>query len=238
MVDTAKIDAVLAGSEPGVGPPFTAESLGAAGADVRGLAAVEHLLFENDPTDPDTCAYAAAAAALVAEETRAARVAWTDGADGEPPFAELFANPGNDMYADAQAVLDDLVNGMAMALTEATKELADAEAAPPGERDTVGGHGGDRVRDTIWSVRRELQRLAATAATARVSVRSSSARRPTPTSACGRSSIGPPPRRDRCPTDLNDTDDRSDRRGVPPRAFARARSSAPRWRASSVSRSA
>ena len=51
MVDTDKIDAVLDGNEPTVAPPFTADSVGAAGADVRGLAAVEHVLFERDPTE-------------------------------------------------------------------------------------------------------------------------------------------------------------------------------------------
>jgi hypothetical protein len=90
---------------------------------------------------------------LVAHETAAAHAAWTDGKSDEPAFAERMSDPGNAKYADGQAVLDDLVNGMAMALTEASKELANAGSAPPGERDTIGAHGGDRVRDTLWSVR-------------------------------------------------------------------------------------
>ena len=153
MVDTDKLEAVVDGNEPTVPPPFSADSVGAAGADVRGLGAVEHLIFERDPTEADPCAYAAAAATLVAEKSAAASAAWTRGAKGDPPYAALMSDPDNATYADSQAVLDDLVNGMAMALTESTKELADAESAPPGERDTVGGHGGDRVRDTLWSVR-------------------------------------------------------------------------------------
>ena len=126
---------------------------------MRGLAAVEHVLFQRDATQPDPCSYGAAAAALVADETAAAHAAWTEGTSDEPAFAERMSDPGNAKYADGQAVLDDLVNGMAMALTEASKELANAGSAPPGERDTIGAHGGDRVRDTLWSVRARLRRF-------------------------------------------------------------------------------
>jgi len=153
MVDTDKIDEVVEGSEAAVGPPFTAESVGAAGADVRGLAAIEHVVFQRDPTEANNCAYAAAAATLVAEKAGEARAAWTEGTDGDPAYADLVAKPGNDAYGDSQAVLDDFVNGMAMALSEATKALADARSAPPGQRDIVGSHGGDQVRDTLWGVR-------------------------------------------------------------------------------------
>ena len=91
MVDTDKIDEVVEGSEAAVGPPFTADSVGAAGADVRGLAAIEHVLFQRDPTEPDSCAYAAAAATLVAEKADVARAAWTEGTNGDPAFADLVA---------------------------------------------------------------------------------------------------------------------------------------------------
>ncbi len=153
MVDGHKVDTVVDGSNAAVGPPFTADSVAATGADVRGLAAIEHVLFQRDPTEPDTCAYAAAAASLVAEKAAMARAAWTEGTNGDPAYADLVAKPGNEAYGDSQAVLDDLVNGMAMALSEATKALADAESAPPDRRDTFGTHGGDHVRDTLWSVR-------------------------------------------------------------------------------------
>ena len=79
------------------------------------------------------------------------RAAWTDGIDGDPPYADQLAKPGE--FFNAQAAVNDLVNGMSMALTEAARELADADAADPGERD--GGdtqHGGARVRDTLASV--------------------------------------------------------------------------------------
>ncbi len=149
MVDTDKIDRLLAGSNPAVGPPFTPASLDATGLDVRGLEGAEHVLFVRDPSDPDTCAYLAATSALVAEAAGQAATAWTDGLEGGTPYADEVQHPGGDVYADSQAVLDDFVNGMAMALSEATKELAAAEAAPPGERDTRGGHNGDRVRAGI-----------------------------------------------------------------------------------------
>jgi predicted lipoprotein len=151
MVDPDKINAVLAGAEPAVGPPFTNESLAAAGADVRGLATVEHLLFGRDPTDAETCAYAAAAAALVADATAEARAAWVDGVGGDPPFADELASPGGH-YVDSQAVLDDLVNGMTMSVSEMSNDLARAGVAQDGSRDPS-GHLGDRIRDTLAGVR-------------------------------------------------------------------------------------
>lgn len=153
MVDPAKIDALIAGSDPSVGPPFTAESLAATGTDVRGLGAIEHVLFA-DAVGPEACSYASAAAEIVADNAEEARVAWVDGTDGAAPFAEQLAEPGGDSaYADGQAALDDLVNGVSMALTEATRELADAEAAAPGARESGTQHGGVRVRETLASVR-------------------------------------------------------------------------------------
>ena len=141
MIDPAKVDAIVAGSDPTIGPPFTATSLANAGSDTRGLGAVEHLLFAAPALSPSGCAYAAAAAELAASNARDIRAAWTEGVDGDPPYADQLAKPGE--FFNAQAAVNDLVNGMSMALTEAARELADADAADPGGRD--GGdtqHGG------------------------------------------------------------------------------------------------
>jgi predicted lipoprotein len=151
MIDPRKIDKLL--TESKAGPALTASSLGEKGADVRGLAAGEHLLFERDSLDPTTCAYAADAAELVAAAAHDVRLAWTDGTGGDPAFRDQLAKPGAGMYSDEQAAVGDLVNGLSMALTESSRELADVQGAPPGEREVVGSHGGSRLRDVLWSLR-------------------------------------------------------------------------------------
>jgi predicted lipoprotein len=153
MVDTDKVDELL--DAPGQeGEPLTPEALEAKGADVRGLGAVEHLLFTGDALDPAACAYAAAAAELVADSAGGVADAWAEPSDDAPAFRDQLAEPGaGGRYLNAQAAVGDLVNGISMALTDAARELANAEAAPPGGRETVGTHGGSRVRDALWSVR-------------------------------------------------------------------------------------
>jgi predicted lipoprotein len=153
MVDTAKIDKLLADAKGKPGPAFTAAALGEKGADVRGLAAIEHLLFTRDPLDPNPCAYAAAAAKLVADAAHEVEVAWTEPGADNPAFRDQLAKPGDGRYLDEQAAVGDLVNGLSMALTESTRRLASAQAAPPGEREETGSHGGSRLRDELWSVR-------------------------------------------------------------------------------------
>ncbi len=95
--------------------------VGDLGADVRGLAAIEQILFSADDsaaTDPRRCAFAAAASQLVADGAVELRDAWTVGVDGDEPFAEQMRSPGGDsMYADETEVLADLVNGSIAALT-------------------------------------------------------------------------------------------------------------------------
>jgi predicted lipoprotein len=150
MVDTEKVDELL--ETPG--EPLTADALSDKGADVRGLGAIEHLLFTRDPLDPATCAYAAAATELVGNSAHDVAVAWTEPGADVPAFSDQLAEPGEGgRYLNAQAAVGDLVNGISMALTESARELANAEAAPPGERESVGTHGGSRVRDALWSVR-------------------------------------------------------------------------------------
>ena len=149
MVDTDKIDAVIDGGRADVVPPFTAESVGRCR---RRRARARRDRARALPARPDRPRRPARTRPprppLVADEAAAARAAWTDGTDDDPHVrGDARRTRGTARTRDSQAVLDDLVNGMAMALTEATKELADAAStAPPGERETVGAHGGDRVR--------------------------------------------------------------------------------------------
>ncbi len=152
MVDTEKIDKLLAESKEKPSPAFTDEGLWEKGADVRGLAAIEHLLFTRDPLDPHVCSYAAAAAMLVANSAHDVKVAWTEPNNGDPAFRDQLATPGKGRYLDEQAAVGDLVNGLSMALTESTRALASAQAAPPGEREDTTGHGGSRLHDELWSV--------------------------------------------------------------------------------------
>jgi uncharacterized protein len=152
MVDTDKIDNVVSNRDPAAPLP-TVETVRFAGADTRGLSAVQYLLFDADATAPRACAYAAAAATLAAEASHTTRLVWTDETEGEPPFGRQLAEPGTGTYDDGQAAVEDLVNGLAMALTETTRELADAEATPADEREAIGEHGGTRLQDFLWSVR-------------------------------------------------------------------------------------
>jgi predicted lipoprotein len=152
MVDSEKIDNVLSSSDP-TAPVPTTETLRFAGSDTRGLQAVQYLLFDRDATETRACAYAASAAALTAEAAHTTRLAWTDGADGDAPFGRQLAVPGTGKYDNGQAAVEDLVNGLAMALTEATRENAAAETTPADERESVGEHGGTRLHDFFWSIR-------------------------------------------------------------------------------------
>lgn len=152
MIDPEKIDDVISDTNPNAPLP-TPEALRSAGSDTRGLSAVQYLLYEADATAPRACAYAASAAALSAEAARTTRLAWTDGTDGDPPFRRQLAVPGSGKYDNGQAAVEDLVNGLSMALTEATRELADAETTAAAEREPVGEHGGTRLQDFLWSVR-------------------------------------------------------------------------------------
>ncbi len=152
MIDPEKIENVISATDPNTPLP-TAETLRFAGSDTRGLTAVQYLLFDADATAPRACAYAASAAALSAEAAHATRLAWTDGTGDDPPFRRQLATPGTGKYDNGQAAVEDLVNGMAMALTETTRELADAEATTPAEREPIGEHGGTRLQDFMWSVR-------------------------------------------------------------------------------------
>ena len=118
-VDTDKIDELAADSaEPA---PVTPEALAASGADLRGLNAVEHLLFTPADVGQLTarqCAYAAAAARLSADGAAELLAAWVDGVDGEAAAVDQLSNPGEDsMWESSTEALEDLLNTSLSALT-------------------------------------------------------------------------------------------------------------------------
>jgi uncharacterized protein len=118
-IDPAKIDELFAPG--GTALPISAEAVADLGADVRGLNAIEQVLYsvpDGVAITPEQCAYVAAAAADVQVGAEELRDAWTVGVDGEEPFVEQFREPGGDsMFADEQDVVNALVNGSIAALT-------------------------------------------------------------------------------------------------------------------------
>ena len=80
-IDPVKIEGLAAGRQPAIGPPFTPSSLLQTGADVRGLEAIEYVLFTGTVT-PATCSLASASADLAASTAAEVLTGWTDGVDG------------------------------------------------------------------------------------------------------------------------------------------------------------
>jgi predicted lipoprotein len=117
-IDSAKIDKLLAATDPPT--PITPDRLDDTGADVRGLAGVEHVLFSpGAPADLDArrCSYALAAATLAATAAADVSTAWERGEDGERSFRDQLVEPGDGgMWAGEQEVIADLVNGSIAAL--------------------------------------------------------------------------------------------------------------------------
>jgi len=150
-IDPAKIENLAAGSQPAIGPPFTPDSLLQTGADVRGLEAIEYVLYTGTVT-PATCSLASAAAQLAASTAAEVAEAWTTGTNGAAPFAQQLANPKrSEMYENEQQALDDIVNGMLLVSSEATSALANTLLPTPGRmRATV--HTGTRVQDNLAAV--------------------------------------------------------------------------------------
>ncbi len=105
-IDDAKVDALIAGRDP-----LTPDALAALGADVRGLGVVEDVLFSATP-DTRACTLAASASGLVATATGRVAELW------RTEFAESLANPSKSAYLNEQAALDDIVNGMILALAD------------------------------------------------------------------------------------------------------------------------
>ena len=145
-VDTDKIARFAAESSE----PLTADELHGKGADLRGLNAVQYLLFT--PTtlaelSPRACSYAAAAATLSAAAADETRAAWVDGVDGESPAAVQMKEPGEDgMWSDSTEALEDLLNGVLGALTTVVDMQlgpvigVDGEAPDPQGTDSGAAH--------------------------------------------------------------------------------------------------
>lgn len=140
-VDPEKVDALTAdGAEP-----VTPEELDGLGADVRGLNAVQQLLFGIDDVDaltPRACSYTAAAASLAATSADDLLTAWTDGADGEPSALVQLTEPGDgSMWSDTTEALEDMLNtSLSTLITVADMQLGPAtgettEAPEPAEAD-------------------------------------------------------------------------------------------------------
>lgn len=115
-------DKVRALAEDPDGPGLvTVELLTGKGADLRGLRAVEQLLFA--PADvaaltPRGCSYAAAASRLVADATAELLTAWTDGVDGEASARDQLARPGDGgMWESESEGYEDLLDSTLAALT-------------------------------------------------------------------------------------------------------------------------
>jgi predicted lipoprotein len=91
------------------------------GADLRGLRAVEQLLFiptEVGELTARECAYAASAAELAADAADELVAAWVDGVDGEAPAVDQLTDPGEDgMWSSTTEGLEDLLNSTLSALT-------------------------------------------------------------------------------------------------------------------------
>jgi predicted lipoprotein len=150
-IDPVKIEAMAAGSQPAIGPPFTPDSLLQTGADVRGLEAIEYVLFTGTVT-PATCSLASASADLAASTAAEVAQAWTHGSGSAPPFEQQLANPKrSEMYKNVQEPLDDIVNGMLLVASESTSALANTLLPTPGKtRATV--HTGTRVQDNLAAI--------------------------------------------------------------------------------------
>ncbi len=145
-VDTDKIARFAAESSE----PLTADELHGKGADLRGLNAVQYLLFTPTTVaelSPRACSYAAAAATLSAAAADETRAAWVDGVDGEPPAAVQMKEPGGDgMWSDTSEALEDLLNGVLGALTTVVDMQlgpvigVDGEAPDPQGADSGAAH--------------------------------------------------------------------------------------------------
>lgn len=174
-IDATKVAKLLAASKPPT--PFTASSLHALGSDVRGLEAIELVLFSpGAPADLDArrCSFVAAAAEIVAGAARDVRRAWTDGGDGTRPFADQVKAPGPDgsIMTEQQAVTA-IVNGSVSALGAVSdKRLGRASGEVtgtplPAETDAGPAHTArDDAIDIVRSVQQVVRGDAAPATTA------------------------------------------------------------------------
>ncbi len=142
-VDTDKIARFAAESDE----VLTADELHGKGADLRGLNAVQYLLFT--PTTaaeltPRACSYALAGATLSAAAAEEVSAAWGEGVDGEPPAAQQMKEPGDDgMWADTTEALEDLLNGVLGALTTVVDmqlgPVIGVDGEQPAPQETDGG---------------------------------------------------------------------------------------------------
>jgi len=118
-IDASKIDIIADDVE---GAAITAAAVVELGSDVRGLDAIEYLLFTPPGVDEmgaRRCEYAASAARVTADGAAALLAAWVDGTDGEASFLEQISNTGgNSNWQDPTEAIEDLLNASLSTLRE------------------------------------------------------------------------------------------------------------------------
>ena len=158
-----RVEAVIDEAAPPLGP----DTVRATSTSARGLGALEHLLFADGERtaarlrgEPERCAYASAVATVAAEESDAVSRAWSEGVDGEPPYAEALTGEGPDAI-DAEEAVGMLVERHLFLV----ERIADAEiGASLGMRGTplpealaegAAGAGGEDVAARLEGIRAE-----------------------------------------------------------------------------------
>lgn len=113
-VDVEKVDDLLSGDEP-----VDEDAVASLGADVRGLNAIEYVLFGDEPLDDRSCEYVASAAVALQARADLVLAAWTTADGDEPSFADQLRNPGDGgMYADVAEAYGDVVNHIVFTLND------------------------------------------------------------------------------------------------------------------------
>jgi predicted lipoprotein len=148
-------DDVEALVDPDGGAPLDAQYLRTSvSASVRGLGAIEHVLYAGNGTaarldDPRRCAYLQGLTQVVADEAATVRSLWTSGDDEGVPFRDELAGATDRMSATDS--IDAIVNGMLSRLEgSVNRELGRALGSGPVDGDTSGiveGPGGFGVAD-------------------------------------------------------------------------------------------
>ena len=109
-VDAEGVDELVEGNDA---DELTPELIaGSVGADVRGLRSLYGVLARDDAVEllanPRWCAYANSVATTIEDEATAIEAAWTEGVDGEPPFAEVVTDGDQAQDWLAMFVDDDI----------------------------------------------------------------------------------------------------------------------------------
>lgn len=154
-VDTEKVDDLLAGDEP-----VDEDAVASLGADVRGINAIEHVLFAETPLDERSCEYVESASVALRARADLVLAAWTTADGDEPSFADQLRSPGDGgMYTDVAEAYGDVVNYMMFTLNDIIdlrlgKASGDMSGTPEPEEADPGRaqRGRDDIADLLSSV--------------------------------------------------------------------------------------